>query len=187
MLDLKKICQLQLPFNIILYFKCCYIYTINDKVKKLHYIFMKYLCILSIRSVCCLSWKVVYFSFLIVNCWYIKMQLFLYIDFVSCDIIELIKNFISSTIFWEEMTNFSHFLKNTFQIFQSKEEIALLLRWNLLFGNVVDQLHILAKCALCNKMKRRDKMMSFSYVVKPKTNAFCETKLTNLWQCKESV
>ncbi|XP_055410610.1 liprin-alpha-1-like [Bubalus kerabau] len=30
------------------------------------------------------------------------------------------------------------------EIFQSKEEIALLLRWNLLFGNVVDQLDTLA-------------------------------------------
>ena len=26
--------------------------------------------------------------------------------------------------------------------------------------------------------------MSFSHIVKPKTNAFCETKLTNLWRCR---
>lgn len=95
---------------------------------------------------------------------------------------------VSSLILMLSLQYFEKWLTFQFSIFFSyfnKKEATLLLRWNLWFGNAVDGVAMLARCAQCNKMKRRYKMMSSSHIVKPKTNALCETRLPVLWQYRE--
>ena len=85
-----------------------------------------------------------------------------------------------TTLMAESEEELKSLLMNVEEIFQSKEEIALLLDGICCLGMWLINLTHWPHGTRCNKVKRRGKMMSFSHIVKPKTDAFCETKITNL-------